>query len=55
MTTHMFLDFFFLFIYAGVASKIAVFLKNYPNVITKISGVALFLIAIKILFTSNQT
>jgi threonine/homoserine/homoserine lactone efflux protein len=50
----MFLDFFFLIIYAGVANKIAVFLKNYPNVITKISGVALFIIAIKILLTKNH-
>jgi len=54
MTTHMFLDFFFLIMYAGVANKIAVFLKNYPNVITKISGVALFLIGIKILLTKNH-
>jgi len=54
MTTHMFLDFFFLIIYAGVANKIAVFLKNYPNFITRISGVVLFLIGIKILLTKNH-
>ena len=35
MTTHVFLD-FFLTIYAGVSSQIAIFLKNYPNLISRL-------------------
>ena len=51
MTTHVFLDFFFLTIYAGISSKIVVFLKNYPNLIRRLSGCALLFIAYKILST----
>jgi len=51
MTTHVFLDFFFLTIYAGISSKIVVFLKNYPNLISRLSGCALLFLAYKILST----
>ena len=51
MTTHVFLDFFFLTIYAGVSSRIAIFLKNYPNLISRLSGCALLFLAYKILST----
>jgi hypothetical protein len=51
MVTHVFLDFFFLSIYAGVSSKIAFFLKNYPNLISRLSGCALLFLAYKILST----
>jgi len=51
MTTHVVLDFFFLSIYAGVSSKVAVFLKNYPNLISRLSGCALLFLAYKILST----
>jgi threonine/homoserine/homoserine lactone efflux protein len=51
MTTHVVLDFFFLSIYAGVSSKIAIFLKNYPNLISRLSGCALLFLAYKILST----
>jgi hypothetical protein len=50
MTTHVFLD-FFLTIYAGVSSQIAIFLKNYPNLISRLSGCALLFLAYKILST----
>ena len=51
MITHVFLDFFFLTIYAGISSRIAIFLKNYPNLISRLSGCALLFIAYKILST----
>jgi threonine/homoserine/homoserine lactone efflux protein len=51
MTTHVLLDFFFLSIYAGVSSKIAIFLKNYPNLISRLSGCALLFLAYRILST----
>jgi threonine/homoserine/homoserine lactone efflux protein len=51
MTTHVFLDFFFLTIYAGVSSRIAIFLKNYPNLISRLSGCALLFLAYRILST----
>jgi len=51
MTTHIFLDFFFLTIYAGVSSRIAIFLKNYPNIISRLSGCALLFLAYRILST----
>ena len=51
MTTHVFLDFFFLTIYAGVSSRIAIFLKNYPNLISRLSGCVLLFLAYRILST----
>ena len=51
MTTHVFLDFFFLTIYAGISSKIAIFLKNYPNLISRLSGCVLLFLAYRILST----
>lgn len=51
MTTHVILDFFFLTIYAGVSSRIAIFLKNYPNLISRLSGFALLFLAYRILST----
>jgi threonine/homoserine/homoserine lactone efflux protein len=51
MTTHVLLDFFFLTIYAGVSSRIAIFLKNYPNLIIRLSGCALLFLSYRILST----
>jgi len=51
MTTHVFLDFFFFTIYAGISSKIAIFLKNYPNLISRLSGCVLLFLAYRILST----
>ena len=51
MTTHVFLDFFFLTIYAGISSRIAIFLKNYPNLISRLSGCVLLILAYRILST----
>ncbi len=51
MTTHVFLDFFFLTIYAGISSRIAIFLKNYPNLISRLSGCVLLFLAYRILST----
>jgi len=51
MTTHVFLDFFFLTIYAGISSRIAIFLKNYPNLISRMSGCVLLFLAYRILST----
>ena len=51
MTTHVFLDFFFLTIYAGISSRIAIFLKNYPNLIRRMSGCVLLFLAYRILST----
>ena len=51
MTTHVFLDFFFLTIYAGISSRIAIFLKNYPNLISRLSGCILLFLAYRILST----
>ncbi|CAO6131761.1 RhtB Putative threonine efflux protein [Candidatus Pelagibacterales bacterium] len=51
MTTHVFLDFFFLTIYAGISSRIAIFLKNYPNLISRLSGCGLLFLAFRILST----
>ena len=53
MTTHVFLDFFFLTIYAGVSSRIAIFLKNYPNLISRLSGCALLFLICRILSAKN--
>jgi threonine/homoserine/homoserine lactone efflux protein len=49
MITHITVDFFFLLIYAAVSSRIAVFLKNYPNLISRLSGCALLFLAYRIL------
>ena len=51
LITHVSLDFFFLATYAGIASKISNFLKNYPNLISRLSGCILMLLAYKILST----
>ncbi len=51
LITHVSLDFFFLATYAGIASKISNFLKNYPNLISRLSGCILILLAYKILST----
>ena len=51
MTTHVFLDFFFLTLYAGISSRIAIFLKNYPNLISRLSGCVLLFLAYRILST----
>ena len=51
LITHVSLDFFFLAIYAGIASRISNFLKNYPNLISRLSGCILMLLAYKILST----
>ena len=51
MTTHVFLDFFFLTIYASISSRIAIFLKNYPNLISRLSGCVLLFLAYRILST----
>ena len=51
LITHVSLDFFFLATYAGIACKISNFLKNYPNLISRLSGCILILLAYKILST----
>ena len=51
LITHVSLDFFFLATYAGIASKISNFLKNYPNLISRLSRCILMLLAYKILST----